>query len=198
MPIQKVAKKKKESFSREHEKIEAGAGRAHSVIVFDTTGLPTNQIKLLREQLKCHGSVIKSKKSIMTRALKNCGYAPPALTENAHLFFVEGDLDAATDIIESFSCAIYIKQGEVIPESVTMKKGVLKADGVSIPTADEKRLVECGVPVVSRDDLLLLEEDFCVCNKGDIADSNTATILKILKLPLLSRRAKILSTLRRQ
>lgn len=198
MPMRKVAKKKKESRTKEHEKIEARAGDSHSVIVFDTTGLPTNQIKLLREQLKDHGTVMKSKKSIMARALRGCGYEPPALTENAHLFFVEGDLDAATGIIESFSCTTYVRQGDTVPESVTVKRGVLQVDGVSIPTANEKKLVECGMPVVSQDDQLLLKEDFRVCGKGDTADESTVLILKVLRIPLLTQQARVLSTLRRQ
>lgn len=198
MPIRKVAKKKKESRARENEKMEAKAECSHSVIVFDTTGLPTNQIKLLREQLKDHGAVIKSKKSAMAKALQSCGYTPPDLTENAHLFFVEGDLDAATAIIESFASAVYIRQGDVAPETVTVSRGVLKADGMLVPTASERRLVEYGMPVVMRDDTLLLEEDFRVCSEGEAVDANAVTILKTLKIPLLTRRARILATLRRQ
>lgn len=198
MPIRKVAKKKKETRARESEKMEAKAECSHAAIVFDTTGLPTNQIKLLREQLKDHGAVVKSKKSAMARALKSCGYTPPDFTENAHLFFVEGDLDAATDIIESFASAVYVKQGDVAPETVTVGQGVLKADGMLVPTANERRLVECGMPVVTRDGTLILEEDFRVCSEGEAVDANAVTILKTLKIPLLTCRAKILATLRRQ
>eukprot|EP00866_Antonospora_locustae_P002459 jgi/Antlo1/2459/2474 len=178
--------------------MESRAECSHSVIVFDTTGLPTNQIKLLREQLKDHGTVIKSKKSIMSMVLKNCGYTPPDLTENAHLFFVMGDLDAATVTIERFASAVYIRQGDMAPEDVIVNRGVLKADGMLVPTANEKKLVEHGMPVVLREDTLFLEEDFCVCSKGEIANANTVSILKILKIPLLTCQAKILATLKRQ
>lgn len=198
MPIRKVAKKKKESRAKDHEKMEARAKCSHSVIVFDTTGLPTVQIKLLREQLKDYGAVMKSKKIIMSKALKSSGYTPPDFTENTHLFFVEGDLDAAAAVIESFASEVYIRQGEVSPETVTVNRGVLKADGILVPTANRKVLVECGIPAVLRDDTLILEEDFCVCKEGDIVDANMAIILKTLKIPLLTRQAKILTTLRRQ
>lgn len=166
----------------EYEKIASHAAKCPTVVVFDTLGLPTNQIQTLREKLREYGSVVKSKKKIMANALKGYDVDKQMLTEKTHLLFVDRELDCAVEILKNFRGWRYFKAGDVAPQPYHIAEGVLMSEDVPVAMANEKSLVACNVPVKVKDDMLYVEREFSICNAGDAIDSEAEKILKILKV----------------
>lgn len=196
-PMQKIAKKLKESLLKEYEKIMAKSKSSASVIVLDIGCMNTRHIQILRAELKPYGTLIKSKRKAMLRALKAYGSLACDLTEKAHLFFVEQDLEAVLSLVKNFSATGFLKAGDVAPVSLFIHRGVIKAQDVPVPVLNAGKLTDCGIPVSVEDDVLLLKEEVCISNKGDVVNPKLAEILKILKIAPRVHKVKILSVMQK-
>lgn len=196
--MHKIAKKSKEALSRECKRVLEMSKEAVSLVALDTGLLNTKQIQILRTQMKQYGTLMKSKKKIMLKALSTHGSTEAKLTEKTHLFFVERDADAALSAIENFSALGFLKIGDIAPTSFVICKGVVKARDIPISAREGKKLEACGIPVSIEEDVVVLKEDFCICTKGSTIGPKSEETLRILKIEPSLHKAKILSVVQKR
>lgn len=155
----KPSKKSKRERIADVQKIGDHLGRYDTVVFVENTDIQNTCLQSLRSAID--GMVVVVKKTLFQREYPSVNFE-----QN---YFVVLTTQSELEKLKAFRCSTFLKDGDVSPETVVIKAGVVR----NAKLADYVKPVERNGAVTS------LLQDFVVCEKGDTLQKTQAKILQI-------------------
>lgn len=155
---QAPVKKTKQQRFADIEKAREYLDKYTTVYFIENVELPNRSVQKLKSSFE--GRTLFVKKTMFQK------FFPVDLKESYFMMFSSNDI---AEELKNFKYPAYLKEGEKVPETVIIKSGIIK-----------DKLGEHLENTKTQGSNIILEEDFQVCNEGDVCTEKQAAILKIL------------------
>ena len=179
------------------EKIRTSVDKFDNIYVFSFENMRTNLFKQVRVKLN-DSRMFMGKNKVMQIALGRTDeeeYADGVkhiasdLTSSRGLLFSNHNVSTIKKLFKAHIGKDYARAGNAATEDVVFEAGPLN----SMPHNMDEPLRKLGMPVMLKRGVVMLEQEFTVCRKGDVLTPEQARILKHFEYKLAEFSLKLVS-----